>query len=111
MVKKGRQRKLLLLGVLSLTLLGLTTFSRIQYGSGLGNDSYLLESRDASQVKSVQGASSKDENEFCPENKPIIGWIDYSGNKTIRYSLPEGEFASSCFESIEEAELAGYLSN
>ncbi len=110
MVRKGRQRRLLLLGVLSVTLMGLTAFSRVQYGSGLSNDSYLIQNaKNNSTIKSVQGASTTESTSLCPEDKPIIGWVGYDGNKTIKYSLPEGEFASACFSNIQEAKAAGYL--
>jgi hypothetical protein len=61
-------------------------------------------------TKKVLGANStKPITQGCSELKPIIGWIDYSGKKTLQYSLPEGEKPSSCFGSIEEGNKEGYF--
>ena len=58
--------------------------------------------------KQVLGASSQKESEPCPPNKPIIGWIDYAGNKTVRDFLPPETTASACFSSLTEAQNQGY---
>jgi hypothetical protein len=61
-------------------------------------------------TKKVLGASStKPITQGCSEQKPVIGWIDYSGKKTLQYSLPEGKKPSSCFGSIEEGNKEGYF--
>lgn len=50
----------------------------------------------------VLGANSEDNN-YCPEDKPIIGWVDYRGNKIITNTLPNTEKPSVCFETTIEA--------
>lgn len=62
------------------------------------------------QNTNVLGANSESKSEYryCPENKPIVGWIDYQGKKTIRTELPKSETASSCFVDTKEANQAGF---
>ena len=103
----------LVLGILSVALLGLSAASRGMYGDGLINDANLLRSgeENTSEFRSVRGATdSVEDNEDgpCPADKPVIGWINYAGERKIRTTLPEGEFASACFETTQEANLAGY---
>ena len=59
---------------------------------------------------SVLGANSetKSEYRYCPEAKPVVGWIDFQGRKTIRTELPENQEASSCFVTTQEANEAGF---
>jgi len=59
---------------------------------------------------SVLGANSetKSEYKYCPETKPIVGWIDFQGRKMIRTELPENQEASSCFVTVQEANSAGF---
>ena len=103
----------LVLGILSVALLGLSAASRGMYGNGLIDDSSLLRlgEETTSQFRSVQGVVDnveEDEDSPCPAEKPVIGWINYAGERKIRSTLPEGEFASACFETAQEAQLAGY---
>ena len=104
----------LLLGVLSVALLGLGVLGGGSYGSDLVDDSTRLRSgltQDNGELRSVQGARDTgvtSETSPCPADKPVIGWIDYAGERKIRTSLPEGEFASACFETTQKALLAGY---
>lgn len=58
--------------------------------------------------KNVLGTGSEDEDP-CPQNKPVIGWIDFTGNKIITESLPTGQQASACFENEQTANLEGYF--
>ena len=44
----------------------------------------------------------------CPKNLPIIAWIDYSGQKTIKKELPVGQKPTICFENLEIAKNEGY---
>jgi len=57
----------------------------------------------------VLGASSQTKPEECPANKPIIGWIDYAGQKQIRSQLPPNAVPSACFSSVEEALVEGFV--
>jgi len=59
----------------------------------------------------VLGASSKTESSvnWCPPNKPIIGWIDHAGKKQIRTQLPPNTSPSACFSSLEEAVAEGFV--
>lgn len=59
------------------------------------------------QGKQVLGASTQDQSP-CPPERPVIGWIDYAGSKTIRESLPPGALPSACFSSLVEARSQGY---
>lgn len=102
-----------LLGILSITLLGLAFLGRGEFGGTLIDDTSLLRNGEveSSELRSVQGArdtSGSDEKSPCPENRPVIGWINYAGERRIRATLPEGEFASACFQTNQEAEAAGY---
>ncbi len=58
----------------------------------------------------VLGASTEKKLELysCPDSKPIIGWIDYTGNKLIKQNLDPDQKASSCFTNTEEANKAGF---
>lgn len=64
-------------------------------------------------TRSVLGASTENKSYIygCNEDRPIVGWIDYSGNKVIRDILPEGETASACFKNVEEAVKNGFANN
>jgi hypothetical protein len=61
--------------------------------------------------KKILGASTENKDYLygCTEKKPIIGWINYNGEKIITQNLPEGETASGCFESQREAQNAGFV--
>ena len=52
---------------------------------------------------------SQNEQNKCPGNQPVIGWIDYFGNKIIKESLPIGQTPSACFVNTQEAVAEGYL--
>jgi hypothetical protein len=107
----AKKTNYILLTVLSVSLVGLMGIGRMGGGT-LADDSAIIRNQGTdkdSQLRSVQGANSNDENSNCPEDKPIIGWIDYQGQKTIKYSLPEGELASACFATIEEAKEEGFI--
>jgi len=71
------------------------------------DDSQLLYKILSGEKTQVKGAFS--ENEFCPKNKQIIGWIDFQGNKKIVQSLPEDAEPSACFSNLEEAQKEGYV--
>jgi hypothetical protein len=60
--------------------------------------------------KKILGASTENKDYLygCTEKKPIIGWINYNGEKIIAQDLPEGETASSCFVTQKEAQEAGF---
>ncbi len=64
------------------------------------------ENTPSSQVLGAQTYSG--DKLGCPDNKPIIGWIDYSGNKKIVDILPEEKIASGCFVDLQEANEAGF---
>ena len=59
----------------------------------------------------VLGANSeyKEKQELCPENTPIVGWIDFRGKKIIKNDLPSDQIPSACFENVETANSAGYI--
>jgi hypothetical protein len=95
---------------LFVTILALANF--FQPGFNTFDDSskvpFILEQLNSS---SVLGASTEDGAYLygCTESKPVIGWIDYSGQKVIRESLPSGENASACFGTMQEANQAGFV--
>jgi hypothetical protein len=98
----------------NLTILGasvLLSITAITISSGLSfkttDNTALLYQFLTGEKTQVKGAFS--ENNSCPKNKQIIGWIDFTGNKKIVQSLPEGIEVSSCFSSIEEAKKEGYV--
>jgi len=59
----------------------------------------------------VLGANSEDEEKpgLCPENTPIVGWIDFRGKKIIKNDLSSDQTPSACFEDIQAANTAGYV--
>ncbi|GEM_PF-1117019 len=73
------------------------------------DDSFILfQFLEKQNVQQVLGASSNSQENPCPEDKPIIGWIDFSGNKQVRKVLPPGSSASACFKDLEEAQSQGF---
>jgi hypothetical protein len=66
----------------------------------------LIESQ---SFRNVLGANSNDSGEdYCPSSKPVIGWVDFEGNKRIMEFLPVNQEASACFRTEEEAKEAGF---
>jgi hypothetical protein len=61
----------------------------------------------------VLGASTElykaDSLNACPEEKPVIGWIDYQGQKIVVNSLGQNQKPSVCFKTIDEATAAGFV--
>jgi hypothetical protein len=70
------------------------------------DDTQLLYKGVFDEKTQVKGAFSK--NDFCPEIKPVIGWIDFQGNKKIVESLPADQQPSACFETLDKAKEEGY---
>lgn len=56
------------------------------------------------------GGSSSDDGSVCPKDKPVIGWMDYSGRKVVVGSVPSGQ-KPVCFESIEKANAEGFFAS
>jgi hypothetical protein len=77
--------------------------------SSTGESSQEVRQNNTNSKKVLGANSTKSDNQGCTSEKPIIGWIDYSGKKTLQYSLPEGEKPSSCFGTIEEGNKEGYF--
>lgn len=69
----------------------------------------LLQFLEKQAGQQVLGASSQTVPIECPENKPVIGWIDYAGKKQIRSQLPPNAVPSACFSSLEEALAEGFV--
>ena len=69
----------------------------------------LLQFLEKQAGQQILGASSQTEPIGCPENKPVIGWIDYAGKKQIRSQLPPNAVPSACFSSLEEALAEGFV--
>lgn len=44
----------------------------------------------------------------CPNDKPIIGWIDYQGKKIIVNGLDVDKKPSGCFKTVDEAKASGF---
>lgn len=61
--------------------------------------------------KNILGASTENKDYLfgCDEKKPVIGWIDYSGNKIVTNTLPDNEKASACFANLKEAQSEGFF--
>lgn len=55
----------------------------------------------------VLGVDTSDKSP-CPQDSPVIGWIDYRGEKLIVDSIPNDYPPSACFVSDEKAEQEGY---
>lgn len=74
---------------------------------------YLYRELERTSQGQVLGTSTNKAAELygCNEKKPIIGWIDFKGNKVIRDTLPSGQHASSCFATVQEANQAGFYFN
>lgn len=108
-------KKTLIAGLTSiLTFLLLTNIT--QFGRTTKDDlNKLVEKLEEYPKEQVLGVNSElEENTYsenlygCPENKPIIGWIDFRGRKLIKTVLPKNQRASACFRSLEEAKEAGF---
>ncbi len=73
------------------------------------DDSFILfQFLEKQHLQQVLGATSNSQDNPCPEDKPIVGWIDFSGNKQVRKALPPGSSASACFKDLEEAQSQGF---
>jgi hypothetical protein len=99
-----------LLSILSIALVSLSIFGRMG-GGELSDDSEIIRQgrNESSQFRTVQGASSTTTvNDDCPQDRPIIGWINLEGKRKIKYQLDNNEFASACFIDVDEAKKAGY---
>ena len=60
--------------------------------------------------KSVLGVNSKNsETLSCSSEKPIIGWIDYKGQKLIVPELAQTQTPSACFKTLEDANYESYF--
>ncbi len=68
----------------------------------------LLESQNFGSVLGANSNSRNDGEGYCPSSKPIIGWIDFEGNKRIMENLPINQEASACFRTEDEAKEAGF---
>jgi|688.fasta_scaffold42522_5 hypothetical protein len=63
----------------------------------------LLQQPSQQQVKGVIS-----ENNYCPKDKPIMGWIDFDGSKKIIQNLNQNQLPSACFSDLEEAKKEGF---
>lgn len=87
-------------------LLPLTAYTTIDDGRNLHQ--YLTRGGYHHSGQNVLGAHTKDQV-GCPSHRPIIGWVDFKGNKTLPDVLPPGQEPSICFRSLEEAHAEGFL--
>jgi hypothetical protein len=105
----NRRRRNMYLSII--TMSGVFTFlvliNPIFYSS-TGENSQEVRQNNVNNKKVLGANSTKPNTQGCSEQKPTIGWIDYSGKKTLQYSLPEGEKPSSCFGNVEEGNREGY---
>lgn len=70
------------------------------------DDTQILYDLLRNQKSSVLGVSNQ--NSPCPQDKPIIGWIDFQGKKIITENLPGGQLPGACFQTLEEASAEGF---
>jgi hypothetical protein len=116
MLTKGEKQKLnkiflyLFTGVISIgfSFLAILTTAFPFYTAD--DSSYLPSFLEKANRPSVLGANTEEELRIygCSKEKPVIGWIDYKGNKVIKESLPLNESASACFKNLEEAKKEGF---
>jgi hypothetical protein len=101
----------LLLSVSLLVVMGIITFYKPVSFTTSDDYPHLLDYLEEQPLDDrVLGAQSEFiEQAGCSEDKPVIGWIDYQGQKIIVNSLPEGKIASVCFSSVDEANEQGYF--
>ena len=72
---------------------------------------YLEYALITSSRKSVLGASTENQekqNSLCSSNSPIIGFIDFNGDKLVVTSLEKDQKPSACFKDIQQANSDGY---
>jgi hypothetical protein len=95
---------------LSIILTSMSILATINISYKTVDDSLYLPALLEANRPQVLGANSNQENFLsgCSKEAPIAGWIDYRGKKTIPSTLPQGETASACFETIEAAQESGY---
>lgn len=86
--------------------------SLLRIGTKTTDDaSYLFRFLEQQSSQKVLGVNSRSAQEkansqrSCPDTKPIIGWIQFDGKKTITQDLPVSQSPSACFTSVEEANM------
>lgn len=57
----------------------------------------------------VLGASDRVSGSLCPIERPIVGWVSYTGDKILATKLPLGEEPSVCFATYEDAFHEGFV--
>jgi hypothetical protein len=101
-------RNLTFFGLLS-TLVFFAMGSAVRFAVRTNDDSRQLNQYLRGLSKNqVLGASSRP-SKYCPEETPVVGWIDFSGKKVLPSNLPENQIPSACFKSYEEATSEGYV--
>jgi len=71
--------------------------------------SLLFSVLEKQSFQQVLGENTNKNNSPCGEKKLIIGWINFSGDKTIQQNLPENQNPSACFFTVQEANEAGFF--
>lgn len=96
-------------------LTGVTILSTTQFALHTADDSRYLELALIKNQKTEQvlGASTTNDqsttNNLCPESQPVLGFIDFKGNKLILDKLDDTQKPSACFIDISKANADGYF--
>lgn len=100
---KNFLQKLLFSGVIFGVAAFVVLISSTIYPRSSGGGIESLKTQDSS----VLGINTDNQEKTkCPKETPIIGWIDYAGNKKIVDDINQSP--SACFRSIEEAFEQGW---
>ncbi len=105
-----RNSPYLLVLLIVISIFGVLTTSPFLYRS-VGETSADVIRLNQPGIKQVLGVSTEYPptiTNSCPEEKPIIGWIDYAGKKLLLKSLPQNQQPSVCFISEVEGNSEGY---
>ena len=54
-------------------------------------------------VLGVSTNNTGEQNLSCPKNKPVIGYINFKGQRLIKNTLKAGQTAGACFEDVQAA--------
>lgn len=87
-----------------------TAFNTVSFTTA-DDTSHLFEILQRTAKRNILGASndSQDYLKGCSEEAPVIGWIDYRGEKVVVDTLPDSEDASACFVDLDEAAKQGFF--
>lgn len=90
-----------------------SVLSSTQFALRTADDSsYIQTALIKNSTRQVLGASTNTifkSSDFCPDNKNVLGFLDYNGSKIILGDENKFLEPTACFENIEQANSEGYF--